>query len=140
MDLNFGINRFQFKDKITTNEKGNLITMDVSKMVKEIVIHKKFGKGTIISFDTKNLEVEFESVGVKKFVFPTSFNGFLTFENKELQSQIQQIVSDWKVETGVDKSEKFQEDYNKLQNEMKERRLALKKDVWKQPEQADGIC
>ena len=51
-----------------------------------VVMHKKFGKGTISSIDKagKHLKVSFTEGGEKAFIYPDAFvQGFLTLDKGE---------------------------------------------------------
>jgi len=55
-------------------------------MLNSIVMHSKYGKGTIISIDDKYIKVSFESHNqLKKFIYPDSFEKYLIFIESELQ-------------------------------------------------------
>lgn len=99
--------------------------MDLEKLVNQAVIHKTFGKGIIRSVDETYLEVDFtEKVKVSKFSYPGCFNGFLTVVDNSLQPEIEAIVEDWKLESGVVHKEELKKQYDKTMQSIEARRLA----------------
>lgn len=78
-------------------------------LISKKVLHKAFGKGVISSYRESErdyvsgvkeayIEVEFEKVGPKKFLYPISFEQFLIFEDKELQNEIPKLIKQKKLE------------------------------------------
>lgn len=78
-------------------------------LISKKVLHKAFGKGVIFSYRKSErdyvsgvkeayIEVEFEKVGPKKFLYPMSFEKFLIFEDKELQNEILRLAEQKKLE------------------------------------------
>ena len=78
-------------------------------LITKKVLHKMFGKGVISSYRESErdyvsgvkeayIEVKFEKVGPKKFLYPASFEQFLIFEDKELQNEILKLVKQKKLE------------------------------------------
>ncbi len=57
------------------------------------VRHKTFGLGTIISTDGKYIKVRFESGIEKNFVYPDSFERFLTLEDGTISNEIMADLS-----------------------------------------------
>ncbi len=57
------------------------------------VRHKTFGLGTIISTDGKYIKVKFESGIEKNFVYPDSFERFLTLEDGTVSNEIMADLS-----------------------------------------------
>ncbi len=52
------------------------------------VVHSRFGTGIISNQTQTNIEVDFGGeYGVKKFVYPSVFGGFLTFTDPALQTR-----------------------------------------------------
>lgn len=73
------------------------------------VLHKMFGEGKIYSYRESEIDytsevkevyigVEFDSVGPKKFLYPTSFEQFLKFKDEELQNEIPKLMEQRKIE------------------------------------------
>ena len=73
------------------------------------VLHKMFGEGKITSYRESEIEytsdvkevyigVDFDSVGPKKFLYPTSFEQFLKFKDTELQDEIPKLMEQRKIE------------------------------------------
>lgn len=52
------------------------------------VVHSRFGTGTVVSQTQTNIEVDFGGeYGVKKFVYPSAFGGFLTLTDPAWQTR-----------------------------------------------------
>lgn len=52
------------------------------------VVHSRFGTGTITNQTQTNIEVDFGGeYGVKKFVYPSAFGGFLTLTDPTWQTR-----------------------------------------------------
>jgi hypothetical protein len=82
------------------------------KLIGEMVVHKKFGKGKIIAFSQKLVEVSFdEKTGNNKFTYPDSFGAFIEIENGLFAKQIN------------DEKEEIPEISHKKQDEIKEHYL-----------------
>ncbi|MDO5292080.1 MAG: hypothetical protein Q4F05_04945 [bacterium] len=57
-------------------------------MIKKAVVHKTFGKGTIVEKKQNYIKVQFEAFRERKtFLYPDSFEKFLTFEEPDLQKK-----------------------------------------------------
>ncbi|MDO5519414.1 MAG: hypothetical protein Q4G58_02860 [bacterium] len=57
-------------------------------MIKKAVVHKAFGKGTIVEKKQNYIKVQFEAFRERKtFLYPDSFEKFLTFEEPDLQKK-----------------------------------------------------
>lgn len=68
------------------------------------VIHKTFGKGSVLSFDGRYLEVGFSDACKKrKFQFPSCFYGYLRLEDDEMQKVIEPVVKHWKEENEIER-------------------------------------
>lgn len=48
------------------------------------VVHPKFGHGTIQSLEDEIIIIKFETHGVKKFVYPDAFFGYLSIDDENL--------------------------------------------------------
>ena len=57
----------------------------------ELVKHKEWGQGKIIRYDESYIEIRFE-IGDKKLQFPEAFEQFLTFEKRELQNYVLDLL------------------------------------------------
>ena len=62
-------------------------------IINEIVNHKAWGQGKILSLEGSIIEVEF-SIGNKKLQFPEGFEKFLTFNNSELQTYTLKLLEE----------------------------------------------
>jgi len=56
-------------------------------LVNQIVVHKIFGEGTVVTHDDKYLTIFF-AIGEKKFTFPDAFNNFLTAKDSATSNKI----------------------------------------------------
>lgn len=63
-------------------------------LVNERVKHSKFGEGSIVEEPGEHIKVRFQDYDmVKSFMFPEAFDGFLRFEDKELQEQYHTLAA-----------------------------------------------
>jgi len=58
----------------------------------ETVRHKRFGSGTITSFDGRVLVVSFGEAGERSFSYPSAFGAFLTADNEALQAEAERAI------------------------------------------------
>lgn len=59
-----------------------------------IVNHKTFGQGTVVSVEGKYITVRFsDTYGDKTFVYPDVFDGYLTYEDESLQKEISETIN-----------------------------------------------
>lgn len=59
----------------------------------QTVHHLTFGQGTITALDGKYLTVDFgDDYGKKTFVYPDSFEKFLTYDNAENQTEVAELI------------------------------------------------
>ena len=61
----------------------------------ETVIHPSYGKGVAFDFneDFSNIEIMFNVVGAKKFIFPEAFKFALKFEEEATQKKLEELCS-----------------------------------------------
>lgn len=71
--------------KVLDNEKDN--RRGAMLLINLEVLHKSFGKGTVISVNGKYFTVKFESVQ-KTFVYPDIFEKFLTLADGSVSEEI----------------------------------------------------
>ena len=62
--------------------------MDTSKLRKQNVIHISYGLGEIVNINGNQLQVQFESEGLKRFQFPQAFGPYLTIDNEDVMTEI----------------------------------------------------
>ena len=59
------------------------------ELLHEIVEHKRFGRGKVVSFNGHILEIEFPEYGRRTFSYPSAFDTFLTLLNSSLNDELQ---------------------------------------------------
>ena len=92
------------------------------------VIHKTFGKGSVLSFDGRYLEVDFSDACKKcKVQFPSCFYGYLKLEDDEMQRIIEPVVDHWKEENEIDRKEELKLKHQKTMQAIEERRQAAER-------------
>ena len=62
------------------------------ELLHETVEHKRFGSGTVTSFDGHALTVSFEGLGEKTFSYPSAFGQFLTARSEEVQAEAEALI------------------------------------------------
>lgn len=96
-------------------QNGGKITMNV---VNEQVHHSKFGAGTVVNQTENVVEVEFcEEYGLKKFVYPSAFDGHLTLCNDLLQGQVDDELKDVREQADAEKRHHEEEVQKRLEEE-----------------------
>lgn len=99
--------------------------MDINKLLDEVVIHKTFGRGVVISIDDKYVVVEFkEKNKISKFGYPAGFDGFLSLEDREKQEEVEKKLEVWREENGVLQKKELRIQYEKTLQAIEARRLA----------------
>ncbi len=97
-------------------------------MMNEKITHTIFGKGAVISIEDNYLTILFDNskYGEKVFVYPDSFEQFLSFDNSILQEQTSDAL---KLKQKIAKDEKAQDAavYKKHQDDITEARLEFTK-------------
>ncbi|MGI6578541.1 MAG: hypothetical protein ACOX1Q_11160 [Eubacteriales bacterium] len=83
-------------------------------LVNKYVQHKVFGRGTICELSEEIISVEFKS-GVKKFVYPDAFRGFLVMTEKKSRQYVEKILGD------IDMEQKLQREKEILEEKKRER-------------------
>lgn len=79
-------------------------------MINEVVFHNKFGEGKITEVNEKHIKVAFgESNGVKIFLYPDSFDRFLSFQNETLQEEVTKAVNEQKAKIQEEEDRKREE-------------------------------
>lgn len=66
----------------------------------QIVVHNVFGEGTILEHTGHYLNIEFASV-VKKFEYPSAFDGFLEIKDKNITKEIKKEITQAAVEKAL---------------------------------------
>jgi hypothetical protein len=65
----------------------------MKSLVNEPVRHIKYGKGNIVNQENNRIEISFDdNVGTKSFLFPDSFERFLTLEQESLQKECYELA------------------------------------------------
>ncbi|MHB1152361.1 MAG: hypothetical protein ACYC00_08615 [Eubacteriales bacterium] len=97
-------------------------------MMYEKIKHTIFGKGTVISIEDNYMTILFDNskYGEKVFVYPNSFEHFLSFDNSTLQEQTSDAL---KLKQKKAQEEKAQDAavYKKHQDDITEARLEFTK-------------
>ena len=62
------------------------------ELLHETVRHKRFGSGTITSFDGRVLVVSFGEAGERSFSYPSAFGAFLTADNEAVQAEAERAI------------------------------------------------
>ncbi|HHU22162.1 MAG TPA: malate synthase [Clostridiales bacterium] len=60
-------------------------------LINKQVIHKSFGKGSIINQTDTCIEISFKT-GRKKFIFPDAFDGFLTLIDEHAAESVEKVI------------------------------------------------
>lgn len=64
------------------------------ELVGENVCHARFGRGQIVSVESKRITVSFqEPYGEKRFIYPDAFECFLTVEDADVSAQLTQAIA-----------------------------------------------
>lgn len=99
--------------------------MKPESLIGETMIHKSFGIGIIKEVHDKYLEVEFpEKKKQSKFMYPSCFDGYASLENKAKQRRLQADLEAWKKENDVYVKESLIQEYEKTQQEIRDRKIA----------------
>jgi len=86
-------------------------------LVNTNVTHRKYGKGNIILVNDKILIIKFDEIEeYKKFIYPDSFDGFMTFQNKKLQDDAIRLLEIEKAKKR-DEAELKRQTYEKVEEE-----------------------
>jgi hypothetical protein len=89
-------------------------------LVNKQVMHRIFGKGSVVKYDDSYIKVEFSS-GNKRFVFPDAFETYLTFTDQRAAKWVGKMVQERKRER---KEEKLKlKKLKALQNEKRQHLL-----------------
>ena len=90
--------------------KINIINMEVN--------HTKFGKGIVVNFYDKKLEVDFKELGIKKFNYPDAFiKNFLTCDNTQINEQTKELIQLYAEKANLEnKILKIESKIDKLEN------------------------
>lgn len=100
--------------------------MRITDLVNQRVSHKNFGSGIICNTD-KNMYLSVKFEGKKepcKFAYPQCFYGYLTFEDNQMQNEINSVLEDWKRENGIEEKENLRQKYQKTLCGIEKRRNA----------------
>lgn len=99
--------------------------MDILK--NETVIHRKYGNGTIVEVNDRFLIIKFETLeDAKKFLYPDSFEGFMTFQNGNLQEEAIRLIDMKKADKKSLEEFKIQE-YERRKEERRSEKLDMQK-------------
>ena len=100
----------------------------MDSLMNEKVTHRKYGSGNIVEVNDKIIMVKFDEIeDAKKFIYPDSFDGFMTFENKKLQTATIRVLEMEKAKREVEEERKKQE-FEKIDEEKRiEKTEKLKK-------------
>lgn len=91
-------------------------------VIDEQVIHSQFGEGKVISQGDSLVEVEFaKEHGVRKFIYPSAFEEYLTISNTALHDSVKNELLLIQEKEDADKKERAQE----IQDQWEEKRKAL---------------
>ncbi|NLJ58384.1 MAG: malate synthase [Tissierellia bacterium] len=93
-------------------------------LINKQVIHKSFGKGTIVEFADTYLVINFES-GNKSFVYPDAFADYLTLTDKEAAKKMDVIVRERKIEQKKEEERLAEE--KAIELEERQRQLEIEK-------------
>lgn len=93
----------------------------------ETVTHRKYGNGTIVEVKDRVLMIKFKKIeDTKKFLYPDSFEGFMTFQNENLQEDVIKLIERKKDEKKALEEFKLQE-YKRLEEEKHNEKLDMQK-------------
>ena len=111
--------------------------LEIEKLLNRTVIHKVFGRGVVCAADDKHLEVEFPEKNKKsKFAYPSCFDGFLSLEGSELETEVQAAVGQWREESGADEREALIHRYEKTMRAIQSRQAAAEEKKLKAAQKA----
>jgi hypothetical protein len=89
-------------------------------LVNKQVMHRIFGKGSVVKYDDSYIKIDFSS-GNKKFVFPDAFEKYLTFTDQRAANLVGKMVQKRKRERNEEKLKLKK--LKALQNEKRQRLL-----------------
>jgi len=96
---------------------GEVKSKDFNFLLNTNVTHKKYGKGNIVEVNDKIIIIKFDKLEeVKKFIYPDSFNGYMTFENTKIQNETMRLLETEEAKKRVEEELKRQ-DYEKIEEE-----------------------
>jgi len=97
--------------------KGEVKSKNFNYLMNTNVTHKKYGIGEIIEVNDKIIIIKFdECEDIKKFIYPDSFDGFMTFQNKKLQDDTMRLLETEEAKKRVEEELKRQE-FEKIEEE-----------------------
>ena len=65
----------------------------INYLMDESITHIKFGKGNIVEVNDKIIIIKFDKINdIKKFIYPDSFDGYMTFQNEKLQDDTMRLL------------------------------------------------
>lgn len=76
--------------------------------INQVVLHKVWGKGTIVELNKNIIDVSFEC-GIKKLQFPTAFEKFLIAENPKFQEFVLSLITEEKAREEAEVRAKLEE-------------------------------
>jgi len=110
------------------HEINEVKSKDFDSLMDKKVTHRKYGKGNIIEVNDKIIKVKFDKFeSIKKFIYPDSFDGYMTFENKELQVETMRLLETEEAKKRVEEELKRQEYEKKEEEKRNESNDKLKK-------------
>lgn len=96
--------------------------MEIKELIGETVFHKSFGKGVIKGAYDKYLEIDFpECNRQSRFIYPSCFDAFLMLEKSGKEQEVVKDLEQWKIDSGALQREKLRLQYEKTQQDIKER-------------------
>lgn len=78
-------------------------------LVGEYVNHNKFGKGVVALVEEEKIEVEFDDLGIKKFLYPDVFRRFMRIEDKVYQEYVDEMLDEMDKENNIRLQEEARE-------------------------------
>lgn len=93
-------------------------------LISKQVLHKIFGKGSIIDCNDSYVEVQFKS-GIKEFVYPDAFEKYLTLVDKKAADSVDKILEKLELERAIE--EQKIEEQKAIELEEQQRILRLEK-------------
>ena len=92
-------------------------------LLHETVRHRRFGSGTITSFDGRVLVVSFDGAGERSFSYPSAFGAFLTADNEAVQAEAERAIRAKEAEDATNTA-RVQQDIDALRAEAKKKPAA----------------
>ncbi|HWQ51290.1 MAG TPA: hypothetical protein VN369_05735 [Terriglobales bacterium] len=74
------------------------------------VTHRQFGIGEIVGQDERTVTVRFDEQGDKQFVYPSAFDGFLTFVDTARKRKMEALLLEIEAQTAAEKARHDEEE------------------------------